>query len=682
MKAPNPIATLRGLMQRGTPAPRRMTTEEYLALDLTGRIGADLSGAISPEDRPYRIGLSGADRKALAPIVTVPEHLTIGQARALIAKIRDSLGFFGTQRARTAIAWAVLRIAAPFGREAEQELTGGARRPADWLASVERTASGPTPASPPAPAGDESENVSKFNAGTDGSHVKIRYPLRGPDPEDAVKTILAAFPDGSPHEKVAAALAKIGASFADWIDGLPGWALAYRAARPDPLSVACPMCNAVVGARCTNYKNQGCAPHGARVRHAHEAARAPAVAAAVTSAEKSAAEEATTLVLRALDKGLVLQATDRNGCALTCGPSPQLLGPMRWAIYRYGAACRGAAHEEHASSPHELVRLLAKYLDPTDMRRSALRALEAAGELDEGELAALDEPELTEDTALDALRALPPGATEDETLGALEALRAPPRPKRRRAEPRLQMESFGLTDVGRMRRENQDAFRIEVLGKTGEVYVVADGLGGMGGGDVASSVAVDAVAQALPALLPVTEAKLRGLVEAANREVIEEQGRRGGRFAQMGTTLTIAVVVDRRLFVAHTGDSRCYLLHEGHARPLTDDQTVAQNEVREGKITPQQALHHQLRHALTSCVGCTTADLDVQTREVPLRPGDAVALCSDGLHDRVSDDDIAAIVRTATSSREACEQLVTLANQRGGQDNITVIVAIAREAGR
>ncbi len=129
-------------------------------------------------------------------------------------------------------------------------------------------------------------------------------------------------------------------------------------------------------------------------------------------------------------------------------------------------------------------------------------------------------------------------------------------------------------------------------------------------------------------------------------------------------------------------DNRSYLVHESHARPITDDQTIAQKELREGKITAAQARHHRLRHVLTNCVGCVTADLDVQVREVPLVPGDGVVLCSDGLHDGVSDDDIAAIVRTAASSREACEQLVALANQRGGHDNITVIVALAREANR
>jgi protein phosphatase len=396
------------------------------------------------------------------------------------------------------------------------------------------------------------------------------------------------------------------------------------AARPDPLSVACPTCKAVVGAGCKNYRGKGCAPHGARVRLARGGTPPPSAA------------DVPALVLRALEAGLVLHANDRTGVPLTCGKVDQLFGPPRWAIYRYAGG--GGPVEEPAVDPPALARLFLTKVAPGAARRAARRALDDAG-----------------------------------PKGPVPAPPPTPRPTG------MRMLSFGLTDVGRVRTENQDRFRIAPLGD-GEAYILADGMGGMGGGEVASDTAVSAVSAALPDLLPVTKAKLRGLVEKANDAVVAEQTRLGGGYAQMGTTLTIAVALADRLYVAHTGDSRCYLVDEqGHARPLTADQTVTQQLLGLGQITEAQAKRHHLRHVLSSCVGCTVVQLDVQVLDVALRPGDAVVLCSDGLHDRVGDDDIGHIVRTAPGPEQACQRLVALANNRGGSDNITVIVAYVRE---
>jgi len=143
----------------------------------------------------------------------------------------------------------------------------------------------------------------------------------------------------------------------------------------------------------------------------------------------------------------------------------------------------------------------------------------------------------------------------------------------------------------------------------------------------------------------------------------------------MGTTLTLAYSLNNELFVAHAGDSRCYLHRDGGLHRLTKDHTLVAEMVHEGILSANDALHHRWRHVITNFVGKHPAkgDVDVEVHKLPLEPGDTILLCSDGLTEMLSDEDISQIL--PSEPEQACRQLMDLANQRGGRDNITAVFA-------
>jgi protein phosphatase len=148
----------------------------------------------------------------------------------------------------------------------------------------------------------------------------------------------------------------------------------------------------------------------------------------------------------------------------------------------------------------------------------------------------------------------------------------------------------------------------------------------------------------------------------------------------MGTTLTVALCVGRRLFVAHTGDSRAYLLRGGALQQLTSDQTVAEELARRG-LVPRDAIDdHPFRHILSDFVGGGVAKLRVEIREHELWGGDVLLLCSDGLTGMLPDEEIGRILGAVSAPGLACEHLVYAANARGGHDNVTAVVAQAAMA--
>jgi serine/threonine protein phosphatase PrpC len=223
------------------------------------------------------------------------------------------------------------------------------------------------------------------------------------------------------------------------------------------------------------------------------------------------------------------------------------------------------------------------------------------------------------------------------------------------------------TDVGRVRDRNEDAYLIRE-----PLFAVADGMGGHRGGDVASSMTVDALERAdLPPDAPL--GVLVAEIKKANQEVLRrgesDQGLRG-----MGTTLT-AFVTDRdRAYVAHVGDSRAYLLRDGALQRLTRDHTLVERMVEEGRIQPDQARHHPQRSILTRALGVED-EVEVDDLTVdPIQPGDRILLCTDGLSAMVDEAEIDRILREEGDPQAAAERLVEAAIQAGGDDNVTVIV--------
>jgi protein phosphatase len=143
----------------------------------------------------------------------------------------------------------------------------------------------------------------------------------------------------------------------------------------------------------------------------------------------------------------------------------------------------------------------------------------------------------------------------------------------------------------------------------------------------------------------------------------------------MGTTLTMAFISGWKLFVMHAGDSRCYLLRGGKLRQLTSDHTVAAELARQGVIRPEDVSHHQFRHVVTSVLGGDESGVEVGVQRADLESGDVLLLCSDGLSDMLSDEQIAAVLLAELDPEQAVRRLVAGANEQGGKDNITAVVA-------
>ncbi len=275
--------------------------------------------------------------------------------------------------------------------------------------------------------------------------------------------------------------------------------------------------------------------------------------------------------------------------------------------------------------------------------------------------------------------------------------------------------AHGATDVGRVRERNEDAFFVGKLLRTmfvqetnvtepqatwltgaseGWLLVVADGMGGQGSGDLASRAAVVAVTEYLCKAMPwsVRNAQPRGeavslpgvreqLVEAVSvgESTVRQEAAKPNVSATMGTTLTLAYVFWPNLYVAHVGDSRCYLWRRGQLSRLTTDHTMAERLAQEGLsgINPTSPWHHVLWNAL----GADQAMAQPEVSRIELIEGDQILLCSDGLTCRLDDRVLLEKLGAATPVDATCEQLILAANEAGGSDNITVIVARCASAG-
>jgi protein phosphatase len=237
---------------------------------------------------------------------------------------------------------------------------------------------------------------------------------------------------------------------------------------------------------------------------------------------------------------------------------------------------------------------------------------------------------------------------------------------------KLQLRVASATDVGRVRTNNEDASLV-----LDDVFAVADGMGGHRAGEVASHLAIEAVENAFRSgeERPTLDALLDS-IRQANVAIIEESltnpDRRG-----MGTTITALAPVEvdgeEALAVLNVGDSRTYRLHDGELEQLTEDHSLVQEMVRDGRLTPEEAAVHPQRNIVTRALG-VEPDLEVDWITVTPYTGDRFLLASDGLFDEISDGDIAGVLRRASPPDEAAAELVRLALESGGRDNITVIV--------
>jgi serine/threonine protein phosphatase PrpC len=235
-----------------------------------------------------------------------------------------------------------------------------------------------------------------------------------------------------------------------------------------------------------------------------------------------------------------------------------------------------------------------------------------------------------------------------------------------------------LTDIGRVRARNEDslgAFEPDdpaLLPSRGRLFVVADGMGGLARGDVASRVAVEALRAAYYATgrsEPLPES-LRVSVQIANEAVYRESRLAGGD-EPMGTTLTALVVRDHDAFLAHVGDSRAFLVRGRRIRQLTEDHSLVAELVRDGVLSASEAEHHPSAHVVLRALGLGP-DLTIEVQgPLALRRGDTLVLSTDGLTRQVKPQEIRKVA-ASRPPRLACEELISLANERGGPDNITL----------
>jgi protein phosphatase len=266
---------------------------------------------------------------------------------------------------------------------------------------------------------------------------------------------------------------------------------------------------------------------------------------------------------------------------------------------------------------------------------------------------------------------------------------------------------FGVTDIGLKRESNQDSFLIAQLSKSmviganslniepqtrlfggicGWLMLVADGMGGHAGGERASSLAVHYLIERLlnnihwffqfnrAAEIEFIDS-LKKLLRDTHRE-IQSEGQRDITLAGMGTTLTMTYLVWPSLYVVHAGDSRCYLIRDGRVELLTTDHTMARRLVESGGMNPEDEATSRWSNVLWNVLGGKSQEeIKAEVRQVELRRGDHVLICTDGLHRHLNDEIILDVLHRAGSCNDCCHEFIRIANQNGGDDNITVIVA-------
>lgn len=239
------------------------------------------------------------------------------------------------------------------------------------------------------------------------------------------------------------------------------------------------------------------------------------------------------------------------------------------------------------------------------------------------------------------------------------------------------MKVFAKSDIGKARDMNQDAYYASQPSDNVGLYIVADGMGGYNGGEVASTVAVTAAKNYIEsnfAEIEPTKENLQELVknaiEYANM-LVYEKSKEVAELEGMGTTMEVALVHNNKVYIGHVGDSRIYRIRKNFIRKLTTDHSYVEKLIKDGKITREESLHHPKKNMLTKALGCTSfVEPDVLVKG--FQKDDILVLTSDGLTNMVSDEEI---YNTVTDIIEvATDKLIEKANDAGGLDNITVII--------
>ncbi|PWG00917.1 Stp1/IreP family PP2C-type Ser/Thr phosphatase [Levilactobacillus bambusae] len=245
------------------------------------------------------------------------------------------------------------------------------------------------------------------------------------------------------------------------------------------------------------------------------------------------------------------------------------------------------------------------------------------------------------------------------------------------------MEVAYQTSVGKQRTENQDYVGVFSNQAGLSFAIIADGIGGNRGGDVASEMAVSHLGYRFEktTFSDVTSANqwLSQVISVENQSIIDKSH----QFADldgMGTTLVAAILFEKEFIIANIGDSRAYLLRDHKLRQLTEDHSLVNELVKRGEISKADAKHHPHKNIIVKSLGISD-DATFDSNKYPLAIGDQLLLCTDGLTNMVSDDEIINVLTAHTDVQAKCQRLVTLANEAGGLDNITVLLGFVNEDG-
>jgi protein phosphatase len=248
----------------------------------------------------------------------------------------------------------------------------------------------------------------------------------------------------------------------------------------------------------------------------------------------------------------------------------------------------------------------------------------------------------------------------------------------------MEVKAYGLTHVGRQRQHNEDSF---LVADEAKLFLVADGMGGHAAGEIASRIAVDSISEfivhtkeddgtwphAYDEHYTRTTNRLMAALRMANTRVLEAM-RKDARLRGMGTTVVAAMADGGKMSVAHVGDSRAYMIRHGKISRITSDHSWVFEQVQAGMLTEAEAEKHPLRNVITRALGGALS-VNPDASEIDSKPGDVYLLCSDGLTGMVPEEEILKLVTAnADDLEKACKELIDMANERGGLDNVTAIL--------
>ena len=239
------------------------------------------------------------------------------------------------------------------------------------------------------------------------------------------------------------------------------------------------------------------------------------------------------------------------------------------------------------------------------------------------------------------------------------------------------MKVFAKSDIGKAREMNQDSYYVSQPSPNVGLYIVADGMGGYNGGEIASSLAITATKNYIENnFSKIKNSKedlkklIKNAIEYANM-IVYEKSKESPELEGMGTTIEVVLAVNNRVYIGHIGDSRIYRIRKEFVRKLTVDDSYVQTLVKDGKITKEEALHHPKKNMLMKALGCTAFVEPIVTVE-GFQKDDIIVITSDGLTNMVTDEEMYNIIKDDINT--AADKLINKANDAGGLDNITVII--------